>query len=173
MRSNNIIKYFLKYFFLLTILLKTYLLFSGEVDTLEQSLKLLKNVMKVDFEVKLIQPGEINIWKEKITKYTIPGHSILLKVEGTNLKFYGYFTPYTVKDERLLLLAQGQVWLSDAIQKSVRYLTCFKYIHLAVGEKAVFLPLGIIKSEDMGRVYNIEIEIQIYPYSPGEEESGN
>ena len=144
--------------------------FSEETEIDEEALKLLENVLQIELEVKLIQPGEINAWNSKTIKYTIPGYTVILKVEGTNIKFHGYFTPYLNKND-LFLIAQGHVWLSDPIKKSLRYFTCVKSISLKFGEKVVFLPLGITKSSSEHEVHNIEIEILILPYShkPGED----
>ena len=143
--------------------------FSDEIDPAEEALKHLENVLKVEFEVKLIQPGEVNAWNAKKIKYTIPGYTVLLKVEGTNIKFHGNFTPYTRKTQ-LFLLVQAQVWLSDPVHKSFRYFTCVKSISLTYGEKVIFLPLGVTKSNTENDVQNIEIEILITPYSQKKEE---
>jgi hypothetical protein len=141
----------------------------------DETIKLLKDVLQVEFEVNLIQPGAKNVWNSKKIKFTIPGYTVVLKVEGTNIKFKGYFTPYLKKDG-LLLIAQGQVWLSEPSKKSLTYFTCFKSISLKFGEKIVFLPLGITEDYDKSKAHNIEIEIQIFSYNNKEnkeEEAGD
>ncbi|MBN2533982.1 MAG: hypothetical protein JXB88_13915 [Spirochaetales bacterium] len=156
--------------FLITLLVPV--VFAEELELDDETIKHLNNVLQVDFNVKLIQPGEISIWNTKKVKYTIPGYTVILKMEGTNIKFKGHFTPY-LKKENLLLIAQGQVWLSDPAKKSLTYFTFVKSISLSFGEKVIFLPLGIAETYEKGKTYNIEIEIQISPYSPKEEETGN
>ena len=133
--------------------------FSQDTEIDEEALKLLQ----VEFDVNLIQPGQENVWSEKKVKYTIPGYSILLKVEGTNIKFHGFFTPY-LKDNNLFLIAKSQVWLIDPAKTSIRFFTCIKSISMKFGEKVVYLPFGITKSNDENEVHNIEIEILIIPY---------
>ena len=154
---------------MLFILYLTPFIFADEIEPGEEALKQLENVLKVELEVKLIQPGELNAWNAKKIKYTIPGYSVLLRVEGTNIKFHGNFTPY-IRKTKLFLLVQAQVWLSDPVHKSFRYFTCVKSISLTYGEKVVFLPLGVTKSNTENDVWNIEIEILITPYSQKKEE---
>lgn len=133
----------------------------GEVD--EESLKLLANVMQMELAVNLVQPGQKEVWNAKKIKYTISGYSVLLKVEGTNIKFHGTFTPY-LKENNLLLIAQSQVWLSNPEKNNFRYFTFMKSISMKFNEKIIFLPLGIPKTGNEDEVYNIEIEILIRPY---------
>jgi hypothetical protein len=159
-------------FFLLFML--SPLVFSEELELNDETIKQLKNVLKIEFAVNLIQPGENDVkkvWDSKKIKYTIPGYTVVLKVEGTNLKFIGNFTPYIKRDGSLLLIAQGQVVLNEPSKKILTYFTCFKSMSLSFGEKIVFLPLGITEGDDKKKAHNIEIEIQIFPYSDTEEET--
>lgn len=158
------------YIILFFLILMIPLAYSQEVELNDETIKFLRNVLMIEFEVKLIQPGEGNPWKSKIIKYTIPGYTVILKVEGTNIKFKGHFTPY-LKGEELLLIAQGQVWLSDPSKKSLTFFTCVRSISLAYEEKVVFLPLGITEEYEKKETYNIEIEIQIFQYSYNDEEN--
>ena len=90
-------------------------IFSQEVELSDETLSLLKNLLRLEIDVKLIHTEESkSVWSEKDTKYTIPGRAIKINVEGTNLKFFGYFTPYRLEGNKFLLFTQGQLWLEDA-----------------------------------------------------------
>lgn len=145
------------------------LVFSEELELNDETIKLFRNVLQIEFDVKLIQPGVEAVWNSRKIKYTIPGYTVILKVEGTNLKFKGHFTPY-LRGEGLYLIAQGQVWIPEPEKRSLTYFTCVKSISLTFGEKVVFLPLGITENYDESETHNIEIEIEISPYSYKEEE---
>ncbi|MBN2440857.1 MAG: hypothetical protein JXJ04_05910 [Spirochaetales bacterium] len=151
------------YILIILFTLMHYTAYSEDTEVDEETLKLLKNVLQMELEVNLIQPGQNNVWNAKKVKYTIPGYSVLLKVEGTNIKFHGYFTPY-LRNDRLLLITQSQVWLTDPVKHNIRYFTCIKSISMEFGEKVVYLPFGITKNKNENEAHNIEIDILIIPY---------
>ena len=145
--------------------------FSEELEFDEETLKKLKDVLQIEFAVNLIQPGEVSTWNEKKVKYTIPEHPVVLKLEGTNFKFMGSFTPYVIPGtDKLMLIAASQIWFIDPSKKSMRYFTYIKSISFSFGEKVVFLPLGSIESDENSNAHIIQIEILIIPYTYPEEE---
>lgn len=152
-----------------SVLIPLPLLYSQDLSLSEEEILLLKSALKVDLRVVLTQPGEaVSMYEQNIVKYTLPGRSVLLKVEGVNLKFYGYFTPY-VKHENLSLLAHGEVRLMDQAGKSVLVRTFFKIIALKFREKVIFLPLGKEDDLDGENVNSLRIVIQIFPNTAIEE----
>jgi len=148
--------------------------FSEEPKFDEETLKNLKDLLKIEFAVNLIQPGEVSTWNEKKVKYTIPEHPVILKLEGTNFKFIGSFTPYIIPGtDKLMLIAASQMWFIDPSKKNMRYFTYIKSISFSFGEKIVFLPLGFTENYEKSDAHNIQIEIIIVPYTYEEPQDSN
>ena len=130
-------------------------------DELQQ---LLDKAMQLNITARVLPPDETPAWNVKDTKLTLPGRSVAVKMTGTNARIDVILTPYLEANGTLLLLAQGQVWLSDAPDKQVKYLTTLKSIPLSWGEKVLFYPLGITHPVPDQPVFNIQLEIQVLPY---------
>ncbi len=139
----------------------------NSTDNLENAIrKILDNALMIKIEARLLPDGKKAIWNQKSEELTIPGRSVAVKLVGENLTIYAIFTPYKMENGNLLLVAQGQVWLTEEPQKEVKYLTTFKSIPISLGEKVVFFPLGFPRGNKLAskKYFNIELEIQIVPY---------
>lgn len=138
----------------------------GEPD--EKTLKALKNVLKLEIDIRLVKQDSEVVWNSAGSRYTIPGRAVNIKIEGNNLKLYGSFTPHYDKNANLMVLAQGQLFIADQANKSFRYFTYLKTIQVTPGEKIVFFPLGFKTGAKPEDASNIEIEIRIVPYESNE-----
>ena len=108
---------------------------------------------------------ETPVWNAESTKLTIPGRSIRVRLEGENVRIYLICTPYLQENGEVLLLAQGQVWLSEPADKEARYYSTFYSIPVSYGEKVLYFPLGLSEAQARKKHYfNIELEIKIVPY---------
>jgi hypothetical protein len=142
---------------------------SQDVEPGENGNKLPENLIKLDFNIRLIQSEESYVWHQHTEKYTISGKAVSLKLKGANLRYLGYFTPFFLKEDRIKLLIQGQLFLSSTSSKSFQYFTSLKTVTVTFGEIIVFYPLGMIKEEmpekkSANNIYTIEIEIMIIPF---------
>jgi hypothetical protein len=140
-------------------------LFGEDPEPDEKTLKALKNILKLEIEVNLLQQDQKVAWNTKGSKYTIPGKPVNLKIEGNNIKLYGSFTPYYDANGNLVLLAQGQIFISSSSGKEFRYFSYFKSIRAILGDKLVFFPLGFMGGNSSDESTNIEIDIMISPYN--------
>jgi hypothetical protein len=140
----------------------------SELD--EKTLKALKNVLKLEIEVRLVKQQDEVVWNTSGSRYTIPGRAVNIKIEGNNLKLYGSFTPHYDRNSNLMILVQGQLFISDPENKSFRYFTYIKTILVKPGEKIVFFPLGKQPGSNLETASNIEIDIQIIPYGSDQKE---
>ncbi len=139
--------------------------YAQEVRLEEELQQLLDKAMQLNITARVLPPNETPAWNVKDTKLTLPGRSVAVKMTGTNVRIEVVLTPYLETNGTLLLLAQGQVWLSDAPDKQVKYLTTLKSIPLSWGEKVLFYPLGLITHPlPDQQVFNIQLEIQVLPY---------
>jgi hypothetical protein len=144
----------------------------------ENEKRLSENLIKLDFNIRLIQAEESYVWHQHAEKYTISGKAVSLKLKGANLRYLGYFTPFFLKENTIKLLIQGQIFLFSSSSKSFRYFSSMKTAFVNFGEKIVFYPLGMVKDEtpekkSANNIYTIEIEILILPFTGGEEEIFN
>ncbi|GAH77379.1 unnamed protein product, partial [marine sediment metagenome] len=90
---------------------------------------------------------------------------------GKDLRIDVVFTPYQEEDGKLLLVAQGQVWLMEAPEKETRYISSFKSIPISLGEKVLFFPLGFSREITRKESFTIQLEIEVLAYKDLEEAS--
>ncbi len=75
-------------------------------DNLESAIKkILDNALMIKIEARLLPDGKNAIWNQKSEELTIPGRSVAVKLVGGNLTIYAIFTPYTMDNGNLLLVA--------------------------------------------------------------------
>jgi len=139
-------------------------LFSEDANLEEAVKSLLDNALRINIEARILPNNAKPVWNTKSTELTIPGRSVAVKLIGDNLRVYAIFTPYRMQNGNILLVAQGQVWLTEAPDKEVKYLSTFKSIPITLGEKVLFFPLGISTKLPSRKFFNVELEIQIVPY---------
>ena len=133
---------------------------------LSEALEVLRaNGLVVHIAARVIPEGAEPIWNAESTRTTLPGRPIKVRYEGDNLRIYLTCTPYVQENGEMLLLAQGQVWLSETPDKEVKYYNTFSSIPVTYGEKVLFFPLGLSSAEaGAPDVFNIELEIRVVPY---------
>ena len=148
--------------FILTVLGSS--LFSEDANLEEAVKSLLDNALRINIEARIFPNNAEPVWDTKSTELTIPGRSVAVKLIGKNLRVYAIFTPYRMRNGNILLIAQGQVWLTEVADKEVKYLSTFKSIPITLGEKVLFFPLGVSPKFSSKKFFNVELEIQIVPY---------
>ncbi len=140
---------------------------------LEKALRsLLDNALRINIEARILPNNKNPVWNSKSTELTIPGRSVAVKLIGDNLRVYAIFTPYKMDNGGILLVAQGQVWLTEVPAKDVKYFSTFRSIPVTLGEKILFFPLGFSSELASKKYFNIELEIQIVPYKAAAKKTG-
>jgi hypothetical protein len=139
------------------------------VDPKEALQQLLSKALSVTISARILPSDtqeDTPIWNAESTKLTIPGRSIKVRLDGDNVRIYLICTPYLQEDGEMLLVAQGQVWLTQPTDKEVKYSSTFYSIPVSYGEKVLFFPLGLANAEEQNKdFFNIELEIKIVPYA--------
>jgi hypothetical protein len=102
------------------------------------------------------------IWDFETTKVTFLGRAVSVRLNGKHLTVLAHLTPYRENEEDFLLIAQGQVWISNNSEEGVKYLSTVKSIPLKLGERVYFLPLGVDYQKEN---YYIELDVQIASYN--------
>lgn len=114
----------------------------------------------VRIAAKVLVDQDDPIWNMESTTFTISGRAVKVKLEGGNVFGFAHFTPYLQEDDTILLLAQGEVWVSSEDSDQVRYYPTMKSITITPGEKVLFFPLGLSENP-IGDSYRIELEIEV------------
>lgn len=122
--------------------------------------ELLNQILHLEIDVRLLSAEGELLWQMENTAYTISGRTVDVRLEGTNLLAISRLTPYRQKDESVLLVAQGEVWYTPEKQADRQYYSGMTSIPVALGESALFFPLGV-RSEKNRNAFILEIEITV------------
>ena len=135
---------------------------SAQESALEDALKgLLDQALRINVVATVLPAGQDPV---SLTRLTIPGRAVALRFEGGNIRLKANLTPYLLKDGRLMLVAQGEVWLSEpTAANAVKYLSSIKSLPVELGEKIFFYPLGIPDPVKGTNRFNLALEIQVQP----------
>jgi hypothetical protein len=126
---------------------------------------LIDQALQLKITAKVLPPGETAVWNSESRKITLPGRSVAIRLVGQNIRIDVVFTPYQKEDGAVLLVAQGQVWLSEAPEHKTKYLTTIQSIPVSWGEKVLFFPLGLSAEVPSGQeTFAIQLEVEILPY---------
>ena len=125
---------------------------------------LIDEALQLQITAKVLPPDQQPVWNSQSKKVTIPGRSVAIRLVGDNIRIDVVFTPYQEEGGTLLLVAQGQVWFSEATDTKTTYLTTIQSIPVSWGEKVLFFPLGFSSELSKASTFNIQLEVEIYPY---------
>ncbi len=133
---------------------------------------LLDQALTVRITARVVEDGQVTVQSYDLTRVTIAGRAVRLRLEGGNLIIIAEFTPYEA-DDGILLVAEGQILLRTPDEEEVKYMTALRSIPLAIGERVVFYPLGrttfdVDADTDHGHRLNIELEVEVTPYQPAQ-----
>ena len=125
---------------------------------------LIDEALQLQITARVLPPDQQPVWNSQSKKVTIPGRSVAVRLVGDNIRIDVVFTPYQEEGGTLLLVAQGQVWFSEAPNTKTTYLTTIQSIPVSWGEKVLFFPLGFSSELSNTSTFNIQLEVEIYPY---------
>ena len=137
-----------------------------ELDDILQAL--LDQALTLRITARVVEGDQETIQSYELTRVTISGRAVRLRLEGGNITVIAEFTPYE-EDGGILLVAEGQILLRTADEEEVQYVTSLRSVPLAIGERAVFYPLGkstfdMDLESDQSGALNIELEVEVVPY---------
>ncbi len=132
-------------------------------DSLDE---LLSGVLRMNIRARIVDPTSTEeSWAMDVTRVTISGRSVRVRMEGANITVIADFTPYWEDNDELLLVAQGQTWIFDPSgNQEARHRTSFTTMPMRLGEPLIFLPLGSSMDEEQIGLLNIELEINVERY---------
>jgi len=151
---------------------------AGAIDIDDILGAVLDQAFTVSIVARVTENGRETVHSYELTQVTISGRAVRLRLEGGNLTIIAEFTPYEAEDQSILLIAEGQIWLTTPENEIIEYRTSLKSIPLELGETVLFYPLGRsaldLDLEDVNGSgseedqLNIELEVQVEPYSTAE-----
>ncbi len=141
-----------------------------EIETLLEELK--QHALTLNIDARIRGAEDTTVWNMELSRVTISGKAVRVRLEGENITVEAVFTPYRAGGDSLLLLAEGTTWVDDG--QATNKATTFQSLPLQLGESVFFYPLGDeplhVDIEIDRVVLNLELEIQVVPYS---EDSSN
>jgi hypothetical protein len=137
---------------------------SLQSEDIEKVLRMLEEkALKVHISARVIENGDVSVWNMDISKITISGKTVNVRLRGDDILVYANITPYTEGDNSILLVAQGQVWINSPDSQQVKYKSTIKSLPITVGEKVLFYPLGVADPNQMD-IVTVELAIEVTPY---------
>lgn len=141
------------------------------LDDLDRSLELLsEGVLQLHITARIVDQNQREtVWDMELSRVTIAGRAVSVRLDGSNITVVAEFTPYWDDEDTLVLVAQGQTWIhrNEENAEDVEYRTAFTTMPIEWGEPVLFLPLGTgklpVETEAFGRL-NIELEINVERY---------
>ncbi|RKX88058.1 MAG: hypothetical protein DRP58_01415 [Spirochaetes bacterium] len=121
-----------------------------------------ENSLNIKTITRVVDEQGLTIWNANMSKITISGKSVKVKLQGVNILVITDITPYIRYDNTILLVSQGEVWIGSSESDEMNHYSTIKSLPVSMGESALFFPLGVIKAVDR-KIYNIELEIQVNP----------
>ncbi len=148
--------------------LATVPLFSQDAVIDESLALLLEGAFTVNIAARIVdQDHNETVWNMELTRITVAGKAVEIRMEGRNIIVEAEFTPYRQTDDSLILIAEGRTWITGTEPSDVQYRTSFTTLPIRLGEPVLFLPLGVnrvpVDTERFGRL-NIELEVNVEPY---------
>lgn len=130
------------------------------VDVSDALKYLENNVLNIEIITRIVDEQGVSIWEAEMSRITISGKSVKVKLQGVNILVITDITPYVRNDSTLLLVSQGEIWIGSSASEEMNHYSTIKSLPVTLGESVIFFPLGVIQAVDT-KIYNIELEIQV------------
>ena len=119
------------------------------------------NALNIEIITRVVDDEGSTIWKTEMSRITISGKSVKVKLSGVNILVITDITPYIMNDSTILLVSQGEVWIGSSESEEMVHYSTIKSLPVNPGESVLFFPLGVVKTSET-KIYNIELEIQVH-----------
>jgi len=149
----------------LALLLGAVISFYAAADDVDELLRFISDkVLSVRIKLSLLDKNREITWDAESTHITVVGRSVNLRLVASEMIIDAYITPFGSIDENLVLVANGEIWLSGEEEgNGIRYESFIKSLPIEADEKAIFFPLGIAVDSETN-IYTLQMEISLQPY---------
>ncbi len=120
-----------------------------------------KNALNIEIITRVVDDKGSVVWNTEMSRITISGKSVKVKLSGVNILVITDITPYIMNDSTILLVSQGEVWVGSSDSDEMVHYSTIKSLPVNPGESVLFFPLGVVKTSET-KIYNIELEIQVH-----------
>jgi len=103
-----------------------------------------------------------NEWNIETSFITLPGRQVKLSLKGNNININAYLTPYKSDNGKVLLVAKGEMNVTDPETGTIKFYSDMKDVEVEFGEQVIYFPLGYAGLKDSKT--NIELDIVLYKY---------
>jgi len=134
---------------------------SAQETSLEELPGLRERAVMMRMISSIVEQNQQVVWNSEISRATIPGRPVGLKLLGSNLVVAVQFTPFLRPQGQHVLVAQSQIWI-NVPGEGIRFYTTIQTIPLQFREQIYFFPLGSMETQDEA---HIEIQLVLEPYS--------
>ncbi|MCP5513892.1 MAG: hypothetical protein H7A26_00310 [Spirochaetales bacterium] len=114
----------------------------------------------INLAIRIFDDLNTTIVNSSWSRTTVSGKPVTINLKANNLQIAAAFIPYYVDDRNVVLLAQGKVMLKPVNLAAGKYYSTVDSLPLRIGEKAFFLPLGLI-DEKMENISSCVLEIEV------------
>jgi len=147
-----------RYLFIVLLFFSLSSVYSVDIN---DALKYLENnVLNIEIITRIVDENSVVIWDAHMSRITISGKSVKVKLQGVNLLVITDITPYIRNDSTILLVSQGEIWIGSPDSEEMNHYSTIKSLPVSFGESVLFFPLGVIKAMNT-KIYNIELEILV------------
>lgn len=136
---------------------------SSEEGLTESFNAFLEGALRININARIVdsEAGEA-VWTMDLTRVTIGGRSVRVRLDGTNIVVVADFTPYWESEDELILVAQGQTWVTEqGGSGETTYRTSFTTLPIRLGEPIVFFPLGSAPGTDLEADLGTDLEMDL------------
>jgi hypothetical protein len=116
--------------------------------------------LALDITARVVEKDSQEVWNSSISKITIFGRTVGVKLVGANVIVTVQLTPYLTREGNTTLVIQGQIWINIP-EQGVQYQTTLQSVPITFGEQVCFLPLGASSSNEDAY---IEVLVNVSPY---------
>ena len=140
-----------------------------EEDPLDDILEYLRGkTFSVHIVIRLLDGNEVIVWDVEHSDVTVAGRALNVRLVGEDIVIDAFITPFGSVDTNLMLVAYGQLWVTDGPDEGLRYESFMKSLPVESGERIIFFPLGVAVDNNTN-IYTIELEIQLIPLIDGQQ----
>jgi hypothetical protein len=118
----------------------------------------IRRALIININARVLEEQTV-IWNETHQKITIPGSPVGIQLVGSNVVVSVQFTPFVRRRGDNVLVAQGQIWITDP-DRGVSYYTSIQTIPMEFDEPIHFFPLGA--SQQLSSSIEIILTVSLY-----------
>ena len=139
----------------------------AKTDELDEILEYLnKNALSINIVARLLDHNDVEIWNAESSRITVAGRAVNIILVGREVVIDASITAFGSIDKTLILVANGELWISGNPTEGMKYKSFVKSLPVLVGESIILFPFGSdgVAVDDERKIHSVQLEIQLLPY---------